>query len=111
MTSQTLPPSIERYRSIAPVEYPRNPRTNDSAVDRMSSSIREFGFKISVLARSDGEISDGHRSHWYARKASPLRVVYRSAGRLHRYLVNGRRAGDGGGCVHGVNSAHSPVKS
>ena len=28
------------------VEYPRNPRKNDSAVDRMCSSIREFGFKI-----------------------------------------------------------------
>src|SRR4029077_7459485 len=26
----------------------------------MSSSIREFGFKIPVLARSDGEVVDGH---------------------------------------------------
>src|SRR5665811_886387 len=38
----------------------RNPRKNDSAVDRMCASIREFGFKIPVLARSDGEIVDGH---------------------------------------------------
>ena len=42
------------------VEYPRNPRKNDKAVDRMCSSIREFGFKIPVLARSNGEIVDGH---------------------------------------------------
>ena len=28
------------------VFYARNPRKNDSAVDRMCSSIREFGFKI-----------------------------------------------------------------
>ena len=26
----------------------------------MCSSIREFGFKIPVLVRSDGEIVDGH---------------------------------------------------
>ncbi len=40
------------------VFYARNPRKNDAAVDRMCSSIREFGFKIPVLARSDGEVVD-----------------------------------------------------
>jgi len=42
------------------VEYPRNPRKNDAAVDRMCASIREFGFKIPCLVRSDGEVVDGH---------------------------------------------------
>lgn len=42
------------------VPYARNPRKNDVAVDRMCGSIREFGFKIPVLARSDGEVVDGH---------------------------------------------------
>ncbi len=42
------------------VLYARNPRKNDGAVDRMCSSIREFGFKIPVLARSNGEVVDGH---------------------------------------------------
>ena len=42
------------------VYYVRNPRKNDSAVDRMVASIREFGFKVPVLARSDGEVVDGH---------------------------------------------------
>ena len=36
------------------VFYARNPRKNDAAVDRMCGSIREFGFKIPVLARSHG---------------------------------------------------------
>lgn len=40
--------------------YARNPRKNDAAVDRMCSSIREFGFKIPLLARSNGEVVDGH---------------------------------------------------
>jgi hypothetical protein len=42
------------------VFYARNPRKNDTAVDRMCSSIRECGFKIPVPARSDGEVVDGH---------------------------------------------------
>jgi ParB-like chromosome segregation protein Spo0J len=48
--------------------YARNPRKNDSAIDRMCSSIREFGFKIPVLARSDGELVDGHLRLKAARK-------------------------------------------
>jgi ParB-like chromosome segregation protein Spo0J len=50
------------------VHYVRNPRKNDAAVDRMCSSIREFGFKIPVLARSNGEIVDGHLRLKAARK-------------------------------------------
>jgi DNA modification methylase len=42
------------------VFYARNPRKNDAAVDRMVASIREFGFKVPVLARSSGEVVDGH---------------------------------------------------
>src|SRR5215475_3418857 len=55
--------SIDRLR-----EYSRNPRKNDAAVDRMCASIREFGFKIPVLVRSDGEVVDGHLRLKAARK-------------------------------------------
>ena len=44
----------------AQLPYARNPRKNDPAVGRMCASIREFGFKIPCLVRSDGEIVDGH---------------------------------------------------
>jgi DNA modification methylase len=50
------------------VFYARNPRKNDAVVDRMCSSIREFGFKIPVLARSGGEVVDGHLRLKAARK-------------------------------------------
>src|SRR5450631_3978238 len=50
------------------VFYARNPRKNDAAVDRMCASIQEFGFKIPVLARSDGELVDGHLRLKAARK-------------------------------------------
>jgi DNA methylase/ParB-like nuclease domain len=42
------------------VAYLRNPRKNDEAVEKMAASIREFGFKIPMLARSNGEVVDGH---------------------------------------------------
>jgi len=48
--------------------YARNPRKNDGVVDRMCASIREFGFKIPVLARSDGTVVDGHLRIKAARK-------------------------------------------
>src|SRR3989440_10694689 len=50
------------------VFYSRNPRKNDRAVDRMCSSIGEFGFKIPCLVRSDGEVVDGHLRLKAARK-------------------------------------------
>jgi ParB-like chromosome segregation protein Spo0J len=56
------------------VLYARNPRKNDAAVDRMCSSIREFGFKIPVLARSDGEVVDGHLRIKAARKLGIIEV-------------------------------------
>jgi ParB-like chromosome segregation protein Spo0J len=55
------------------VLYARNLRKNDAFVDRMCSSIREFGFKIPVLAPSDGEVVGGHLRIKAARKLHPLR--------------------------------------
>src|SRR6201990_79420 len=52
--------TIEYWPIARLMEYPRNPRKNDAAVDRMCSSIKEFGFKIPCLVRSDGEVVDGH---------------------------------------------------
>ncbi len=54
--------------------YARNPRKNDAAVDRMMASIREFGFKIPVLARSNGEVVDGHLRLKAARKLGIVEV-------------------------------------
>jgi hypothetical protein len=68
-SNETAPASrIEVWPIERLVEYARNPRKNDSAVDRMCGSIREFGFKIPVLARSDGEVVDGHLRLKAARK-------------------------------------------
>src|SRR5579862_3059892 len=58
MTNPTQP--LQTWPIDKLVGYARNPRKNDAAVDRMCASIKEFGFKIPVLAQSDGTIVDGH---------------------------------------------------
>lgn len=50
------------------VPYVRNPRKNDEQVERMVAAIREFGFRIPVVAKSDGTVVDGHLRLKAARK-------------------------------------------
>jgi ParB-like chromosome segregation protein Spo0J len=68
MAVQPHPFEVQIWLIDRLVLYARNPRKNDTVVDRMCSSIREFGFKIPVLARSDGEVVDGHLRIKAARK-------------------------------------------
>ena len=51
---------IEYWPTAKLIPYARNPRKNDQAVDRMAASIEEFGFRIPILARSSGDVIDGH---------------------------------------------------
>src|SRR6266849_7436016 len=51
---------IETWAISRFVPYARNPRKNDHAVERMAASIAEFGFRVPVLARSSGDVIDGH---------------------------------------------------
>ena len=68
MITSPPPLEIQTWPIDRLVFYARNPRKNDAAVDRMCSSIRELGFKVPVLARSDGEVVDGHLRLKAARK-------------------------------------------
>lgn len=52
--------SIEYWPASKFVPYGRNPRKNDHVVDRMAASMQEFGLKIPLLVRSNGEVVDGH---------------------------------------------------
>ena len=40
--------------------YEKNPRRNDAVVPKMVEVLQEFGFRIPILAKSDGEVIDGH---------------------------------------------------
>jgi ParB-like nuclease domain len=68
MVSEAVAQQIQFWSIDKLVFYTRNPRKNDAAVDRMCSSIREYGFKIPCLARCDGEVVDGHLRLKAARK-------------------------------------------
>jgi ParB-like chromosome segregation protein Spo0J len=50
------------------IEYARNPRRNDHAVEKIAAAIHEFGFRIPILAKSDGLVVDGHLRLKAARK-------------------------------------------
>lgn len=52
--------TVEMWPVERLVPYARNPRKNDEQVERMAVSIREFGFRIPVVAKSDGTVVDGH---------------------------------------------------
>lgn len=51
---------IETWPIDRLVEYARNPRKNDEQVERMKAAIKEFGFRIPLVAKSDGTLIDGH---------------------------------------------------
>jgi ParB-like chromosome segregation protein Spo0J len=42
------------------IPYARNPRKNDDAVPKMAGVIKEFGFKVPIVIKSDGSVIDGH---------------------------------------------------
>ena len=68
MIASPITPGSEMWPKLRveywPIErlkpYERNPRKNDKAVDRIRASIRQFGFAVPILAKSDGEVIDGH---------------------------------------------------
>lgn len=54
--------------------YENNPRNNDEAVEPVANSISEFGFKVPIVATSDGKIINGH-TRWKAAKKLKLKTV------------------------------------
>jgi len=50
------------------IPYINNPRINDNAVDKVASSIKNFGFKNPILIDKDNEIIAGHTRLKAARK-------------------------------------------
>ncbi len=52
--------TVEQWPLDRLIEYAGNPRVNAHAVDAAAKAIKEFGFRVPILARSDGRIIDGH---------------------------------------------------
>ena len=54
--------------------YENNPRNNEQAVEAVADSIKEFGFKVPIVATIDGEIVNGH-TRFKAAKFLKLKTV------------------------------------
>ena len=51
---------VETWPVARLIPYARNPRKNDAVVEQMCGAIKEFGFRIPIVAKSDGTVVDGH---------------------------------------------------
>jgi DNA modification methylase len=52
--------TVETWPVDRLIPYARNPRKNDAVVEQMCGAIKEFGFRIPIVAKSDGTVVDGH---------------------------------------------------
>ena len=59
---------IENWPIDKFIQFARNPRKNDHAVDKIAAAIKEFGFRVPIIAKSDGLIVDGHLRFKAAKK-------------------------------------------
>ena len=50
---------FKTFKTADLIEYAGNPRKNDAVVDKMVGCIKEFGFRIPIVAKSDGTVVDG----------------------------------------------------
>ena len=65
---------IERWKIAEVKPYEQNPRINDAAVDSVSASIKEFGFRQPLVVDKDGVIIIGH-TRWKAAQKLCLEKV------------------------------------
>ena len=82
---------VEQWPIDKLIPYARNPRKNDAQVDRMVSAIKEFGFRIPVVARSDGSVVDGHLRLKAAQKLGLKEVPVALADELNEAQVKAFR--------------------
>jgi ParB-like chromosome segregation protein Spo0J len=78
---------VEQWPIDRLIEYARNPRKNDAKVDQMAAAIREFGFRIPIVAKSDGSVVDGHLRLKAARKQQ-AELEFAEPGELEVDLIN-----------------------
>lgn len=76
------------------VEYENNPRHNDNAIEKVKSSIKEFGFKVPIIIDKDNVIITGHTRTKAARLLGMKTVPTIRASDLNEEQVNAFRLAD-----------------
>jgi len=64
------------------IPYINNPRNNKNAVDKVASSIKEFGFKVPIIIDKDGVIVTGHTRLLAAQKLGIMEVPLHNSRRF-----------------------------
>ena len=82
------------------IPYARNPRKNDGAVDKVASSIKEFGFRQPIVVDAEGIIIAGHTRYKAAKKLGLDKVPVHVAdgltpAQVRAYRIADNKAGEG----------------
>jgi len=74
--------------------YPNNPRVNDSAVDAVAASLKEFGWRQPIVVDEDGVIIVGHTRWKAAQKLGMTEVPVHVATGLSPEQIKAYRIAD-----------------
>jgi ParB-like chromosome segregation protein Spo0J len=83
---------IEKWKLSDIKPYDKNPRQNDTAVDVVAASIREFGFRQPIVVDQDGMIVVGHTRYRAALKLGLETVPVHAAERRAILVSLGARS-------------------
>ena len=75
-------------------QYENNPRNNDSAVDAVAASIRQFGWQQPIVVDKDGVIIAGHTRYKAAKKLKLKEVPVVVADKLTEEQIKAYRLAD-----------------
>lgn len=76
------------------IQYEKNPRKNDNAVDYVANSIKEFGFKVPIVIDSNNVIICGHTRYKAAKKLKLKTVPCIIADDLNEEQIKAYRLAD-----------------
>jgi DNA modification methylase len=76
------------------IPYVNNPRKNDNAVDKVASSIKNYGFKVPIIVDSKNEIIAGHTRLKAAKKLKLKEVPCIIADDLNEQQIKAFRIAD-----------------
>ena len=85
---------IELWKLSDVKPYPNNPRLNDDAVDAVSASLREFGFRQPIVVDAEGVIICGHTRFKAAQKLGLEKVPVHVAKDLTPEQIKAYRIAD-----------------
>lgn len=85
---------IEELKLSELIQYEKNPRRNEDAVDYVAESIKQFGFKVPIVIDKDNVIIAGHTRYLASQKLGLEKVPCIRADDLNEEQVKAYRLTD-----------------